>query len=89
MHFHLKRNAENGAEQEQHNEKWDKEDCHPGNDIEAKFVDMTPHQATIIDQQDNKNKQDGQHGGIQILQDNKYLNDRKSWNKGNEHTQDN
>ncbi len=89
MGFHLKRNAENGTEQQQHNENWDKDDRYPGNDIETKFIDMTAHQATIINQQDNKNQQDGHHGSIQILQYNEHSNDGESWNKSNEYTQDN
>ena len=50
---------------------------------------MTSHQAAIIDQQDDENEQDGQHGRIQILQDDKHLNDGKPWDKGDEHSQDN
>jgi hypothetical protein len=75
----LERNIKNRAQEQQHYQDSNHNNRRPGDDIETKFVYMTPHQAAIIDQQDNKNQQDGQHSRIQILQHNQHLDNWEAW----------
>jgi len=55
------------AGKQQYNEGANQNHGCPGNDIEENAVDAPPHQAAIVDEQDNKDQQDRNHCCIQIL----------------------
>lgn len=85
----LYRHTENRIQQQEYDQNADNDDRRPGNDVEDNPIDMPSHQAAIIDQQNDEYQQNGQHSRIQVLQDDQHLDDGKSWNKRDEHAQDN
>ena len=60
-------NAEELVEEEEDNQDGDQHNSCPGNDIEGNAIDTPTHQATIVDQENDEDKQDEQHSGIQVL----------------------
>lgn len=85
----LQCNVENGTQEQQHDQDGNHNHYPPGDDIEAKLIHMTSHQATIIHQQDNKDQQDGQHSRVQILQHDQHLDNWEAWYQRYQHAQDN